>query len=109
MYLHNRTLNTRPNWESPHQKLLAWLRKNASIKEVTGLLENSHVPSELHDIPDQTHLYTYSYKTYPFTSETLRHKEYNKEKVRTYTHPGYLVDYEARNIYKMWVPAKAEI
>ncbi len=101
MYLYNRTPNTRANWQSLHQKLLAWLRKNAGIREVAGLPENSHISNELHDIPDQTYLYIYGCKAYPLTSEVLRREECNKGKVGAHTHLGYLVGYEARNIYKM--------
>ncbi len=97
VYLYNRTPNARLGWKSPHEKLLTWLR------------ENGRTPSDLHDTPDHSNLYAYGCRAYPLTDEALKRSERNDTKNRTRAYLGYLVGYEGRNIYRIWVPGRGEV
>lgn len=51
-------------------------------------------------VPDLSHLHSYGCKTYPLIKHLPR-----KQKLAERAHIGNLVGYEARNIFRIWVPA----
>ena len=95
-YLHNRSPRKDNLWKSPLELFTKWLRGNGR-----------DVPEVL-DKPDLSNLYTYGCRAYPL-KESIRDTKTVAQKTSSRTHLGYLVGYEARNIFRIWVPSKATV
>ena len=54
--------------------------------------------------PDLSHLHQYGCKAYTLDKHIPR-----KSKMQERAHIGYLVDYEARNIFRIWIPSQRKI
>ena len=81
-YLLNRTPRSSLGWQSPLQRLYELLKRPDPPIEVV-------------------HLRVYGCRCYP-----LIHKEEMNHKLDPKAHLGYLVGYEATNIWRVWVPGK---
>jgi len=99
VYLNNRTPREHNGWKTPIETLNNWLRTNGRDMAV----------AELQDRPDLTNLYAYGCRAYPLKTVVLRDDERVKHKVEPRAHIGYLCGYEGSNIYRIWVPQKAQV
>ncbi|RMZ79296.1 hypothetical protein DV736_g6685, partial [Chaetothyriales sp. CBS 134916] len=67
---------------------------------------NSRDVPDTNDKPDLTNLYAYGCKVYPLKESILRGADRVQQRTSARTHLGYLVGYEGRNIYRIWIPSK---
>ena len=59
-------------------------------------------------IPSFAYLRAYGYRAYPLTRE-VKNNEERKRKLKPWVYIGYLVGYEASNIYRIWVLALEKV
>ena len=95
-YLHNRSPRKDNLWKAPLELFTKWLRANGR-----------DVPEVL-DKPDLSNLYTYGCRAYPL-KESIRDTKTVAQKTSPRTHIGYLVGYEASNVFRIWIPSRATV
>jgi hypothetical protein len=88
-YLHNMTPTDINDWKSPLE----------TLNEALG---------RVFPIPSYAHLKAFGCRAYPLTRE-VKAKLERKRKLKPRAHIGYLVGYDATNIYRIWVPALKEV
>jgi len=96
-YLHNRTPREATLWKTPIEVFNKWLR------------DNNRDVAELVDQPDPSNLQSYGCKAYPLRKEVIAGEDKVLQKTRPRTHIGYLVSYDASNIYRIWIPSKSKV
>lgn len=96
-YIHNKSPREANRWKSPIEVFNNWLR------------EHDRDIAELVDQPDLSNLLAYGCKAYPLRKEVLAGEERVLQKTRPRAHIGYLVGYDASNIYFIWVPSLSKV
>ena len=97
--LYNMSPAQQNEWRSPNETLDAWFRNYFRFytPEIT-----SRITVDLR--PNWTGIYVYGCRAYPLMKERAGLKDRKAFKVSPRAHIGYLVGYEASNIYRIWVP-----
>jgi hypothetical protein len=100
IYLYNRSPLASKAMRSPNEVLHTWFRTYfrwydpATVTKLTMDLR-----------PDWSGIYVYGCRAYPLVREREAGKHKRAFKVKARAHVGYLVGYEASNIYRIWVPS----
>ncbi|KAL2267988.1 hypothetical protein VTJ83DRAFT_2834 [Remersonia thermophila] len=98
-WLINITPSQRNDWKSPNEKLYSWFR------QYFRWYQPEFVDDRTRDLrPHLGNLYAYGCRAYPLDKrrEANTHRKLFKTTERA--HIGYLVGYQATNIYRIWVP-----
>ena len=78
-YIANRTPMKKHQWETPYELVIG-------------------------NAPDLSHLHQYGCKAYTLNKNLPR-----KEKMQERAHIGHLIGYEARNIFRIWIPSQRKV
>jgi hypothetical protein len=103
-YLHGMSPTKLHGYQSPDQVLHEWFRK---YFRYTGLPEIRRMDTDLR--PDWSGIYAYGCRAYPLDRDKTAGRDRRGFKVNPRGHIGYLVRYQASNIYHIWVPTLDQV
>ena len=99
-YLYNKSPIQSLDWRSPDEHLESWFRSYfrfyspALVTRVTVDLK-----------PNWSNIYAYGCRAYPLQKDREAGRDKRMYKVLPRGHIGYLVGYQASNVYRIWLPS----
>lgn len=104
IYLYNISPSKANNWRTPNQQLDSWFQQYFRWYRPELV---SRLTTDLR--PNWSNIYAYGARAYPLIKDREAGRAKRAFKVKPRGHVGYLVGYQASNIFRIWVPSIEEV
>ncbi|KAF7543855.1 hypothetical protein G7046_g9919 [Stylonectria norvegica] len=98
VHLINISPSRKHGWMSPKEAMYHWFKYKSPLGTMQIREHTAHLD------PDWSGVYAYGCRAYPLVREREGNQDRKNLKTSPRGHIGYLVGYEATNIYRIWIP-----